>query len=73
MHVRCSFFTHLQAKGGRDVEELNNMPVVSFPPGTEEIAIKLAAYDIVRQLCDEGKITKEELKFIAEKYDIRVA
>ena len=55
------------------MEELDNMPVVSFPPGTEEIAIKLAAYDIVRQLCDEGKITKEELKFIAEKYDIRVA
>lgn len=34
----------------------------------EEVAIKLAAIDIIRQLCKEGKITKEELHQIEKNY-----
>ena len=44
----------------------------AFPPETEEIAIKLAAYDIMKQLCEENRITKEELKYIAEKRQIPI-
>ena len=55
------------------MEELNNMPEINFSPETEKLAIRLAAFDIVKQLCNEGKITKEELRYMAEKYDIGVA
>ena len=34
----------------------------------EEIAIKLAALDIIRQLCKEERITKEELHFIEKNH-----
>lgn len=51
---------------------MNNIPEISFPPGSEEEAIKLAAFDIMRQLCREGKITEKELKFIAEKHEIDI-
>ena len=34
----------------------------------EEVAIKLAALDIIRQLCREGKITKEELHHIEKNH-----
>ncbi len=46
---------------------------LTFPPEAEEMAIKLAAFDIIKQLNSEGKITDEELRYIAEKYNISVA
>ena len=34
----------------------------------EEVAIKLAAIDIIRELCKEGRITKEELHRIEKNH-----
>ncbi len=45
---------------------------IKFTPEAEQWAIKLAAYDILKQLCIEGKITDSELKYIAEKHKIFV-
>ncbi|MBO6208609.1 MAG: hypothetical protein J6O73_17005 [Lachnospiraceae bacterium] len=49
---------------------MKEIPEFVFPPETEQIAIKLAAYDILRQLCEEGRISKAELQYIAEKHNI---
>ena len=49
---------------------MDEMQELIYPPGTEEMAIKYAAYDIMRQLRAEGKISDAELKYIAEKYQI---
>lgn len=51
---------------------MNDMPKIKFPLEAKEQAITLAAFDIMKQLCDEGRITKEELKNIAEKHKICV-
>ena len=40
---------------------------LTFPPEAEEMAIKYAAFDIMKQLNKEGKITDEELRYIAKK------
>ncbi len=36
----------------------------------EKMAIKYAAFDIMKQLNKEGKITDEELRYIAKKRNI---
>ena len=51
---------------------MNNIPEITFPPGTEELAIKLAAFDIMKHLYQEGKITEEELHYIPKKHDIPI-
>ena len=51
---------------------MSDMPEIIFPPEAEEMAIKLAAYDIMRQLCKDGKITKKELQYIAKKHNISI-
>lgn len=51
---------------------MNDMPEIKFPPGTEEWAIKLAAFDIVKKLFKEGKITEEEFHYIARKHNIPI-
>ncbi len=38
--------------------------------GAEDQAIKLAAFSIMKELCEEGKITEEELRYIAEKRNL---
>ena len=43
-----------------------NLPEISFSPEAEKKAIELAAFDILKQLCDQGKITKRE--FFREYY-----
>ena len=48
------------------------MPEINFPPEAEEMAIKLAAFDIMKQLCKEGMITEAELMYLAEKYEIPI-
>ncbi len=45
---------------------MKDMPEITFPLEVEEMAIKLAAFDIMKQLCDDGKITKNELEYIAK-------
>lgn len=45
---------------------------LTFPPEAEEMAIKLAAFDIMKQLNKEGKITDEELRYIAEKRNLPI-
>ncbi len=49
---------------------MQDIPNIEFPPEAKKRAIELAAFDILKQLCDEGKITKEELCLIAEKHNI---
>ncbi len=39
-----------------------------FPPEIEEMAIKLAALDIIRQLYKEEKISEEEWQHVARKH-----
>ncbi len=51
---------------------MEGMQEVKFTEEAEEIAVKLAAFDIMKQLCDEGKITEDELKYIAKKRDIDI-
>ena len=45
---------------------------LEFPPETEEWAITLAAFDVMKKLCEEGRISKEELEFIAKKREYEV-
>lgn len=45
---------------------------IEFPPETEEWAIALAAFDVMKMLCEEGKISKEELEFIAKKRGLEI-
>ena len=49
-----------------DIQELE------FPPETEEWATTLAAFDVMKMLCEEGKISKEELEFIAKKRGLEI-
>ncbi len=51
---------------------MKDMPEIKFPPEAKERAIDLAAYDIMKQLCIEGKITDNELQYISKKYKISV-
>ena len=51
---------------------MSNVPEISFSPEIEEMAIKLTAFDIMRQLCREGRITENELKFLAGKHQIDI-
>lgn len=51
---------------------MKDMPEITFPPEVEEMAIKLVAFDIMKQLCDDGKITKNELDYIAKKRNVPV-
>ena len=49
---------------------MDDMKEVEFSKEAEELAIKLAAFDIVQNACKEGKITEEELRYIAKKRGI---
>ena len=51
---------------------LQDLSELTFPSEIEELAIKLAAFDIMKQLNKEGKITDEELRYIAKKRNIPV-
>ena len=51
---------------------MSDMPEIIFPPEAEEMAIKYAAFDIMKQLNKEGKITDEELRYIAKKRDLPI-
>lgn len=51
---------------------MKDMPEITFSPEVEEMAIKLATFDIMKQLCDDGKITKNELEYIAKKHNVSV-
>lgn len=45
---------------------MKKLKELTFPPEAEEMAIKYAAFDIMKQLNKEGKITDEELRYIAK-------
>lgn len=51
---------------------MEGMQEVTFSPEAEKLAIKLVAFSIMEKLCDEGKITEDELKYIAKKRDIDI-
>ena len=51
---------------------LQDLSELTFPSEIEELAIKLAAFDIMKQLNKEGKITDEELRYIAKKRDLPI-
>ena len=51
---------------------MEGMQEVKFSLEAEKLAIKLAAFSIMEKLCDEGKITEDELKYIAKKRDIDI-
>lgn len=51
---------------------MEGMQEVQFSPEAEKLAIKLAAFAIMEQLCDDGKITADELKYIAKKREIDI-
>ena len=51
---------------------MDDIPEITFPPDVEEMAIKLAAFDIIKQLCDDGKITRCELQYIAKKNNLPI-
>ena len=51
---------------------MKELKELTFPPEAKEMAIKYAAFDIMKQLNKEGKITDEELRYIAKKRNIPV-
>ncbi|WP_157047654.1 hypothetical protein [Cellulosilyticum ruminicola] len=51
---------------------MKELKELTFPPEAEEMAIKLAAFDIMKQLKKEGKLTDEELRYIAKKRNLPV-
>lgn len=51
---------------------MKELKELTFPPEAVEMAIKYAAFDIMKQLNKEGKITDEELRYIAKKHNIPV-
>ncbi len=51
---------------------MKDLSEITFPPEAEEMAIKLAAYDIMVQLNKEGRITDEELRYIARKRNLPI-
>lgn len=51
---------------------LQDLSELTFPSEIEELAIKLAAFDIMKQLYEDGKITKNELQYIAQKHNVPV-
>lgn len=52
---------------GSNQQQIGN---ISFTGEAETEAIKLAAFDILKQLNNEGHISSNELRFIAEKRKI---
>jgi hypothetical protein len=52
---------------------MKELKELTFPPEAEKMAIKYAAFDIMKQLNKEGKITDEELRYIAKKRDLPIA
>lgn len=46
--------------------------MVDFPQEVEEMAIRLVAYNIMKELANEGLISEEELAYIREKNEIPV-
>jgi hypothetical protein len=60
---------HCEALGGTVMKKLKEL---TFSPEAEEMAIKYAAFDIMKQLNKEGKITDEELRYIAKKRDLSI-
>ncbi len=51
---------------------MEGMQEVTFSPEAEKLAIKLAAFGLMIQLCDEGKITKDELNYIKKKRGVDI-
>lgn len=55
--------------GLKNLEELSD---IEYSEELQHEACLLAAYDIIKSLCEEGKITEEERKYIRMKYNIPV-
>ena len=53
-------------------DKLIDIPEITFPPKIQEWAITLAAFDVMKMLCEEGRISKEELEFIAKKRGVEI-
>ena len=51
---------------------MKELKELTFPPEAEEMAIKYAAFDIMEQLNKGGRITDEELRYIAKKRDLPI-
>ena len=51
---------------------MKELKELTFPPEAEEMAITLAAFDIMKQLFKEGMITEAELMYLAEKHEIPI-
>ena len=61
-----------QNHNGKEMDDMEEIKEITFPPEAEELAIKLAAFDIMKQLAAEGRITAGELKYLADKCKIPV-
>ena len=53
-------------------DKLIDIPEITFSPEIQEWAITLAAFDVMKMLCEEGRISKEELEFIAKKRGLEI-
>ena len=51
---------------------MKELKELTFPPEAEEMAIKYAAFDIMKRLNKEVKITDDELRYIAKKHNIPI-
>ena len=49
-----------------------NIKDIKFSKEIKEEAIVLAAYDIIKQMYEEGLIYEDELKYIQNKYSVPV-
>lgn len=54
------------------MKNLLKLEDVDYPEELQHEACLLAAYDIIKSLYEEGKISEEEKNYIRVKYDIPV-
>ena len=54
------------------MENLDSLKELEFSEEVEEMAIRLAAYSIIKELAKEELISEEELTYIREKNQIPV-
>lgn len=51
---------------------MEGMKEIEFSPEAEKMAVVLAAFDLMKELCEKGMISKAELRIIAERRNIPV-
>ena len=52
--------------------KVTEVPQIKIPEDKKDMVIMVAAFGWLQDLSEEGYVTKEELRYLAEKYEIPV-